>query len=160
MLQSFTFIIHKMWLQILAARLQRRRWEREKEWGEIWAAWSCTENRFQNEGPSFKGEKERETPCMFSKCHSQNEGPSFKGEKERETPCMFSKCHSQKREAYSKGGHHERGEVPLGEETQKWGKKPSFLSLNLSLMPQGVTQGVEWAPHMVPITKSPIQWRW
>jgi hypothetical protein len=45
-------------------------------------------------------------------------------------PCMLSKCHSQKREAHSRGrggeerrgGHHERGELPLGEETQKWGK--------------------------------------
>jgi hypothetical protein len=58
------------------------------------------------------------------------------------------------------GGHHERGELPLGEETQKWGKKPPLLSLNLSLKPQGVTQGVEWVPHVVPITKWPIQWRW
>jgi hypothetical protein len=60
---------------------------------------------------------------------------------------MHYKCHSQKREAHSKGGHHERGELPLEEETQKWGKKPPILSLNLSLMPQGVTQGVEmWSP--------------
>jgi len=27
-------------------------------------------------------------------------------------------------------------------------------------MREGVTQGVEWAPHVVPITKWPIQWRW
>jgi hypothetical protein len=79
----------------------------------------------------------------------------------RDPPCMLSNWHSCKREAHSKAGEcHEKGELSLEEETQKWGKKPPILNLNLSLMPQGVTQGVEWAPHVVPITKWPIQWRW
>ena len=79
----------------------------------------------------------------------------------RETPlaCSPSSTHARGR-LTQRGGHHERGELPLEEETQKWGKKPPILSLNLSLMPQGVTHGVEWAPHVVPITKWSIQWRW
>jgi hypothetical protein len=113
--------------------------ESKKGLGEIWAAWSCTENRCQKEERSlyFKGEKKEIPPLHALQVALMQEGGSLKG-----------------------GGHHERRELSLEEKTQKWGKKPPILSLNLSLMPQGVTQGVEWAPHVVPITKWPIQWRW
>jgi hypothetical protein len=69
----------------------------------------------------------------------------------RDPPCMHYKCYSQKRETHSKGGLHERGELRLEEESQKWGKKTPILSLNLSLMFQGVIHGVEWATHVVPV---------
>jgi hypothetical protein len=46
----------------------------------------------------------------------------------RDPPCMLSKWHSCKREAHSKGGrgggHHERGELPLEEETKNEGRHP------------------------------------
>jgi hypothetical protein len=75
-------------------------------------------------------------------------GLSFKGGREERTPLHALQVSLPKERGSLKGeGHHERGELPLEEETQKWGKKPPILSLNLSPMPQGV----EWAPHVVPV---------
>jgi hypothetical protein len=93
------------------------------------------------------------------KLHVKNEerGLFFKGGREKKHPLHALQVSLPKEGGSLKGGgHHERGEHPLEEETQKWGKKPLILSLNLSLMPQCV----EWAPHVVPITKWPIQWKW
>jgi hypothetical protein len=78
-----------------------------------------------------RGRGGREIPFACITSVTPKEGSSLKGE-----------------------GHTMRErELPLGEETQKWEKKLPLLSLNLSLMPQGVNQGVELFPHVVPITK-------
>jgi hypothetical protein len=88
----------------MATRLQERNGERARE----------SEEKFGQHGVAiklhvkmrrgdfhFKGERER-PPLHAFQVSLPKEGGSLKGGR----------------------GHHERGELPLGEETQKWGKKP------------------------------------
>jgi hypothetical protein len=58
-------------------------------------------------------------------------------------------------------GHTMReGELPLGEETQKMGEEtPSPKFKPFSNAPRGHPR-CGMGPHVVPITKWPIQWRW
>jgi hypothetical protein len=72
--------------------------KREKRVGEIWTISTCSENRCKKEERSlyFKGEKQERPPLHAVQVALMQEGGSLKG-----------------------GGHHERGELSLEEETQK-----------------------------------------
>jgi hypothetical protein len=118
-LQSFISIIEKSGYN-MGAILQERNGGRERESEEkIGQHGVAMKFDLKNEkrGLSFIGGREERPPLHALHMSLPKEGGSLKG----------------------RGRPHERGELPLEKETQKWRKKPPILSLKLSLMPQGIT---------------------